>query len=220
MRSLLKVSAVLLVSMLVACGSQVVEFPVDEAQTTSTTPAPTYVQRPSTDIKASTTVMQLPSVDAGNDEDVAVTEDAAKETGHTDPCGGIECPGGQVCQQGKCFTPDPCAGVICPDGAHCTNGECVVQDPCVNVQCPDTQVCKNGACADRCAGVVCPEEKVCKLGACVCGGHDTNESHCEKGKTLVCHFPPGHLSNRHEVCVGDPAVKAHLCHGDKLGMCK
>ena len=38
-------------------------------------------------------------------------------------------------------------------------------------------------------------------------------------KTTVCHIPPGNPANEHTICVGDPAVKAHLAHGDKLGSC-
>ena len=38
-------------------------------------------------------------------------------------------------------------------------------------------------------------------------------------KTTVCHIPPGNPANEHTICVGDPAVKAHLAHGDHLGSC-
>jgi hypothetical protein len=38
-------------------------------------------------------------------------------------------------------------------------------------------------------------------------------------KTTVCHIPPGNPANEHTICVGDPSVKAHLAHGDKLGSC-
>ncbi|MFN8846171.1 MAG: hypothetical protein ACK5V3_13425 [Bdellovibrionales bacterium] len=45
-------------------------------------------------------------------------------------------------------------------------------------------------------------------------------------KVLVCHYPPGNPSNRHEICVGRAALKAHLSHHkdsahmDHLGECK
>ena len=38
-------------------------------------------------------------------------------------------------------------------------------------------------------------------------------------KTTVCHIPPGNPGNAHTICVGDPAVDAHLAHGDILGTC-
>jgi hypothetical protein len=38
-------------------------------------------------------------------------------------------------------------------------------------------------------------------------------------QTRICHVPPGNPSNAHTICVGDPAVDAHLDHGDWLGTC-
>jgi hypothetical protein len=40
------------------------------------------------------------------------------------------------------------------------------------------------------------------------------------GKTTICHIPPGNPANAHTITVGNPAVPAHLAHGDKLGACK
>jgi len=40
-----------------------------------------------------------------------------------------------------------------------------------------------------------------------------------KGKVCLCHIPPGNPSAAHTICVGEPAVKAHLRHGDTLGEC-
>ena len=39
------------------------------------------------------------------------------------------------------------------------------------------------------------------------------------GKVCLCHIPPGNPGNAHTICVGAPAVKAHLGHGDTLGEC-
>jgi len=39
------------------------------------------------------------------------------------------------------------------------------------------------------------------------------------GKTTICHIPPGNPANAHTITVGNPAVPAHLAHGDKLGAC-
>ncbi len=38
-------------------------------------------------------------------------------------------------------------------------------------------------------------------------------------KTCLCHIPPGNPDNAHTICVGSPAVPAHLAHGDTLGAC-
>ncbi len=38
-------------------------------------------------------------------------------------------------------------------------------------------------------------------------------------KITICHIPPGNLSNAHTITVGEPAVRAHLAHGDTLGAC-
>ena len=39
-------------------------------------------------------------------------------------------------------------------------------------------------------------------------------------KTTICHIPPGNPANAHTLCVGNPAVAAHLRnHGDYLGPC-
>jgi len=43
---------------------------------------------------------------------------------------------------------------------------------------------------------------------------------CEpNGKVLVCHIPPGNPANAHTICIGAPAVAAHLAHGCTLGPC-
>jgi hypothetical protein len=41
----------------------------------------------------------------------------------------------------------------------------------------------------------------------------------ESGKVVICHIPPGNPANRHTIEVGEPAVSAHLAHGDTLGTC-
>jgi hypothetical protein len=40
-------------------------------------------------------------------------------------------------------------------------------------------------------------------------------------KTTICHLPPGNPANAHTLCIGNPAVAAHLAnHHDYLGPCK
>jgi hypothetical protein len=45
---------------------------------------------------------------------------------------------------------------------------------------------------------------------------------CESPKkTLICHIPPGNPDNAHTICVGTPAVTAHVeHHGDPVGACE
>ena len=43
---------------------------------------------------------------------------------------------------------------------------------------------------------------------------------CGGKKVLICHIPPGNPANAHEICVGEPAVAAHVRnHGDPIGPC-
>jgi outer membrane protein OmpA-like peptidoglycan-associated protein len=56
----------------------------------------------------------------------------------------------------------------------------------------------------------CRNIKVCSYGKDVC---------CSGSKAKVCHIPPGNPFNAHTICVGQPAVQAHLDHGDYLGKC-
>lgn len=38
-------------------------------------------------------------------------------------------------------------------------------------------------------------------------------------RVTLCHIPPGNPANAHTITVGEPAVRAHLAHGDYLGPC-
>lgn len=52
------------------------------------------------------------------------------------------------------------------------------------------------------------------------GGPTGTTPTCPSPKVLVCHIPPGNPANAHTICVGQPAVKAHVSHhGDGLGAC-
>jgi hypothetical protein len=39
------------------------------------------------------------------------------------------------------------------------------------------------------------------------------------GKVCLCHVPPGNPADAHTICVGTPAARTHLGHGDSLGVC-
>lgn len=53
-----------------------------------------------------------------------------------------------------------------------------------------------------------------------------NENSCSTSdapnvrKVLVCHVPHGNTANRHDICIGAPAARAHLRHQDTLGHCE
>lgn len=52
------------------------------------------------------------------------------------------------------------------------------------------------------------------------GGAGGSQPTCPSPKVLICHIPPGNPANAHSICVGQPAVKAHVSHhGDGLGAC-
>jgi hypothetical protein len=55
-----------------------------------------------------------------------------------------------------------------------------------------------------------------------CNAEDAFAQDAANGSCVeVCHVPPGNPSNAHTICVGAPAVKAHLKnHGDSLGACE
>jgi len=107
------------------------------------------------------------------------------------------------------------------DDGGCVGADCTPADP------PDAGMPTadpdggNGGGAD--AGVACDPAcvvgQVCVDGACV---DDAADGVCdEPGTTLLCHYPPGDLSDRHSACVGDASVQAHLDeHGDTLGACE
>lgn len=42
---------------------------------------------------------------------------------------------------------------------------------------------------------------------------------CGRHKVFVCHHPPGNPENEQLLCVGEPALSAHLGHGDPSGLC-
>jgi hypothetical protein len=60
--------------------------------------------------------------------------------------------------------------------------------------------------------VTCPEQNDTSCFLCETGGD------CS-GKVTICHYPPGNPGNRHTILVGQPALPAHLEHGDTMGPC-
>ena len=48
---------------------------------------------------------------------------------------------------------------------------------------------------------------------------DDGDMQGNQGKVCLCHIPPGNPAAAHTICVGSPAVSAHLGHGDTLEPC-
>ena len=42
----------------------------------------------------------------------------------------------------------------------------------------------------------------------------------DKSKVAICHIPHGNPANSHTLFLPEPAIKAHLGHGDKIGECE
>jgi len=53
-----------------------------------------------------------------------------------------------------------------------------------------------------------------------CDDPDCDDAEACENVVCLCHRPPGNPSNEHTICVGAPAVGAHLAHGDSLGPCE
>ena len=85
-----------------------------------------------------------------------------------DPCEGVVCADGEMCDAGECVAIDLCENVICLDTQECIDGDCVDIDPCADVICEGNQSCVDGACVvdDPCEGVMCAEGESCVEGAC------------------------------------------------------
>jgi len=50
-------------------------------------------------------------------------------------------------------------------------------------------------------------------------GDDGPDEKDGKNKVTICHIPPGNPENAHLITVGEPAVLAHIAHGDTLEEC-
>lgn len=193
-------------------GSQVVDFPLDHGTAGA---------------GGSSNLPDAGQPDAGScrDENCPVGEVCVNDQcTPVDECDGVCCPSDSECVQGVCQVLDPCSQITCPSNSECVDGICQYNcppppDPCADVKCCEGTVCRLGRCEkiDPCENVECPSGKTCKLGECVCDGHAPSipdeYEHCQSGKSLVCHYAHG---NKHNICVDDHAVPAHLKHGDKL----
>jgi len=126
--------------------------------------------------------------------------------------------GANVAYDGEC-DPGP---VACRDNLDCSD-----DDYC---QKPEGRCDSMGVCERR--PDICPLviDTVCGCNgesydnecvAATAGASVDHDGKCDSdGKVAVCHIPPGNPSARHTIYVGEPAVPAHLGHGDYLGECR
>ncbi len=92
-----------------------------------------------------------------------------------------------------------------PDAAHTI----AVGAPAVSVHLAHGDA--EGACADDAEGEEPDDEEDPE-------GEEEDEDDGQP-KVLVCHVPPGSPDNPHTIEVAEPAVPAHLAHGDTEGAC-
>lgn len=123
----------------------------------------------------------------------------------------IDCPGTQLCLDGKCTTHDPCAGVTCDAGEVCVFGSCV-PEPCTDTSCTTPPgdpgcydlpaPCADGVCRYQAqAGRGCDDADACtRDDACTsqgaCAGlpvacDDPPPPTCRDGQTLLVLAAPG-----------------------------
>ena len=123
-------------------------------------------------------------------------------------CATIDCPAGQVCQNGACV--GGCAGVTCPLGQVCQLGVCV--DPCAGVSCPIGDVCDKGACVTGCACRACGAGQICVTGGPLDG--QCVDTGCD---SMTC--PAGTFCRKgscDDACTGAVCPGGQGCHN---GMC-
>jgi MYXO-CTERM domain-containing protein len=81
-----------------------------------------------------------------------------------DPCEGIDCGDGFVCEGGACLVTCSCAGCAVGE-CDVKSGHCVDTD-CAGVACDAGEHCAAGECVDDCEGATCPGGAACNAGVC------------------------------------------------------
>ena len=99
------------------------------------------------------------------------------------------------------------------DDPDLTDKDCYVFDMNLDSK-PDTGVCDGDG--DKIPDIIVKDDSSDDSSEDVIVSCGNNASQL---KVLVCHVPPGNPSQSHEICIGAPAVKAHIVKGSRLGYC-
>lgn len=139
------------------------------------------------------------------------------------PCVGVTCPEGQICNPDNGTCADPCEGVNCPTSTTCRGGRCVdcfttgcpagttcirpqgsqfgmcQSNPCMGVTCPEGQTCNGGTCTEVACAPACIVGQVCDRGQCVsaCAANLCAGANCGAG--MICQPSTGS-------CISDPCL--------------
>lgn len=199
------------------CGSQIVEFPVDAGDTSNLGGASTQSSSTNSNVGGA----GAGGAGAGTSSNVGAGGSGVGASGGA----GVGGTGGTssvttttgVGGTGGSSTSSSSSGTgggtncyeYCDQQKECCDAEC-------NDQCDDSQCSWWGSswCYDQCE---CDRQHCYE--SCECDGEVCHSEDCGEGKAQLCHYPPGNTDNRHEICVGEAAVPAHLEHGDTLGCC-
>ena len=143
----------------------------------------------------------------------------------------VDCPGDQVCIQGKCAAPNcyttakctsaqlcrdtkcqanNCAGSSpkqCAKGEFCRPYDNTCVKSCSGVTCPAGEFCQSGKCQkDPCSGVNCPVGQTCVNGKC-------EKKHCGSGKSCrhkrVCNNKTNQCED--DLCIGVTCPSGQTC---------
>jgi hypothetical protein len=101
----------------------------------------------------------------------------------------------------------------------CFNGE-TIKVPLSEKKDYTSQGATVGKCKKAPPGDDDDDDSDCDPTVEVCSQGDDDDDD-DSDKVCICHIPPGNPDNAHTICIGEPAVAAHIRnHGDYLGECQ
>jgi hypothetical protein len=154
-------------------------------------------------------------------------EDVCHEGSCVSPCelGEFPCPFGFLCRDigvGEFCVPDPCVGVSCDVGELCNSDTGACEDPCDLINCPAGSTCFLGSCFDCFdPGYECAEDELCianmgGVGECQdnpCFGVECEETEfCRDGECIATVCDPTCLEGQfcdEGTCVDDPCAEVN-----------